>query len=204
MLPPRDHQTEKEILSALSIKNLNYAVLQPDWEDASHGDIDIVLDHNDWQLFISTIHDFIVDNSLHLVKAYEIEYGVICIVILTTNGTVFLDVALTSKCKKVFGLALDNVLDSKDNTHPIPVICNSDHNIYKTSKKKFKRSSSKKALKKISNMPVIIRRAFECTIILRGAFIYIPYIIDTTILRSPPVMNHVSAYLLNTLSTRYK
>ena len=204
MLPSRDQQTEKRILTALSIKNLNYAVLQPDWEDAGHGDIDIVLDYNDWQLFISTIHRFIADNEFHLVKAYEIEYGVICIVILTMNGTVFLDVALTSHCKKVFGLPLDGVLNSKDTTQPIPFICSADHDKYRASKQSFKRSFFKKTIKKVTNLSVIIRRVLECTIIIRGAIIYIPYIIDTAILKSNPVMSHVSAYFSDTLLKKYK
>lgn len=201
--PGRDHASERLLLDRFSIDQIEFAMLQRDWEDASHGDLDIIVNQNDWPKLVHSLIDFCAEKAFAIVKAYEIEAGIICIVILTDNGAVFLDAAITRACRRIFGITPKDALARAETHHGLKVLREEDYSHYKSCKREFKSSMPRKWLRKLTNSLVITRRLIECTTCDRGALLYIPYLLDTDILRSNAVTKKTLPYLATTLRARY-
>ena len=202
-LKQRDHEAENNILTLICETGINVAILQTDWANSTHGDLDLVVDSNDWARLIDILLDFSISRDYPVVKAYEIEHAVICIVMLTNNGTIFLDIAIAGARKSLFGLDTLDALHGAKLHEGIRIVTDHDYEIYKFNKHRFKRSGWRKLTRKIRNMPIIVRRILECSIFIRGAAIYIPYVLDTVILRSEPVSQHSRKYLTSKLRNKY-
>ena len=199
----RDQEAENTLLTLIGKTGINYAVLQTDWSDSGHGDVDLVVDSSDWARLTDILLDFSATRDCPVVKAYEIEHGVICVVMLTDNGTVFLDIAIAGARKSLFGLDTHAALRGARLHSGVRVVTDLDYEIYKSIKQRFKSSIWRRLTRKIRNIPLIIRRIIECSIVIRGAAIYIPYVLDTVILRSEPVTRHSRKYLASRLRNKY-
>ncbi len=200
-LPPRDQDAERALLAEL--KNLDFALLQRDWQDPRHGDLDLVLRPDDWPMFLQILDRFSAQHDFPIVKAYRIDHTAICLVLLTAQGTLFVDVALACAGNAAFGVDLARVLRDKEEANGTPVISARDAAAYAEHKRHFKRSWRQRSTKKIVNMPVIVERIFACTLLCRGGLLYIPYLTDTDLLRSKAVVAKTRDYLLGTLRQRY-
>lgn len=197
----RDRESEDALL--LEMRHLRYALLQQDWDSQKHGDLDMVLDRKDWLQFVEIIHQFSERSSFPIVKAYEIERGLVCLVLLTPSGTIFLDVAIAGACGESFGVNLFRALENRKMQRDVFVVEKSDEQTYAHGKLAVKRSRMRRIVNKIRNLPVIIRRIRSCTMICRGCLLYIPYITQTDMLRVTAVIQKTSSYLHGYLSSRY-
>ena len=156
MLPNRDYNAELSILTSLSENLVDYVALQPDWRSETHGDLDLLVSQEHWSRMLDVLRECIQTLNASLVKTYEIERGIICIVVLTNKGTVFLDIAITGHCRRLFGLNPTKVLKNKINDSLIPIICHDDYRIYKTTKHSFKKSNMKKLFRLILHTLMLI------------------------------------------------
>lgn len=197
----RDRAAEDALLSEL--QNLNCALLQQDWDKQEHGDLDIVLDRKDWLRFLKIIRQFSERNSFPIVKAYEIEYGLVCLVMLTQHGAIFLDVAIAGARVESFGVDLVHALANRQLLRGVFVVDKSDEHCYASGKLAVKRSRVRRVIKKIRNLPVIVNRIWSCTLVCRGCFLYIPYLTQTDMLRVSTVIQKTTAYLESRLTHRY-
>ena len=112
MLAYRDRTTEIRLLSTLS--GINYVLLQRDWSAPKHGDLDLAVDVTDWPSLVRTIVLFCHGNDICIAKAYEIERAVVCIVLVTRQGYVQIDVAITPQRREMFGADLQKALESRE------------------------------------------------------------------------------------------
>ena len=202
MITDRDIDVEREFLN--SISHLDYALLQRDWESPSHGDLDLAITSTHWPLFIETLLDFTEKRSLPIVKVYEIEYAVICFIILTDKGTLHLDVAITPYITTLFTVDLLIAIKNRETIDNIHMITQKHTDLYCTEKKRWKNSPARRIIKKIRNSLIILRRLKNNVITIRGAILYIPYINDVQILRSTSIHEHCIGQIKNYMLSRYK
>jgi hypothetical protein len=200
-LTARDPVAEKDFLA--SIRQLDFLLLQRDWRSVKHGDLDILLSGLHWSQFIDYVLDFSAEKNYPIAKAYEIEEGIVCMILITSQGRIHLDVALSTPEMCVFGVDTENALRRRDLLHSIPVAHPQDSLMYHKNKIKYKSSLARRAVKKILNMRVILRRIANGIIFVHGGIFYIPFVRDFEILRSRVVVAHNEAYLQGTLRSRY-
>lgn len=200
-LTTRDLVAEKAFLD--SIRHLDWLLLQRDWQNAKHGDLDILLSARHWSQFIDRVVEFCSENDYPLAKAYEIEDAVVCAIVMTPRGRVHLDVALSRPRTRFFGIDTQNTLRRRDLSGSFPIAHKDDAVIYMNNKLKYKRSTARNFLKRISNISVILRRVANGVLFVNGGFIYIPFISDRDILRCHAVVTHNRAYLQGALRERY-
>jgi|GEM_PF-5832824 len=197
----RDPGAEAAFLTA--IRDLDFLLLQRDWDDEAHGDLDLLLLGRDWPSFVDRVIEFSNANRYPLAKAYEIEAGVVCLVLLTPSGRIHLDIALSKPARRFFGIDMEHALQRRDLSEPFPLAHPDDANAYARTKRAYKKSRIQRLLKKACNIMTILTRVYECTIFSRGRVLYIPYAGDREILGSRAVTEHNLAYLQGKLRQRY-
>lgn len=197
----RDVEIEREFL--LGISSLNYALLQRDWTSEGHGDVDLVVTSVDWPKLISAISEFSMAHGMPIVKVYEIEHAVACIILLMEKACVHLDICISPCKNEIFGVSLMDVLENRELIDGIYVVDSNRETAYKNAKKSYKRRPLAKLEKKIMNMAVILRRLRKTTLITRGAIIHIPYLLDVSLLRSKAVIDASQRYLMEELMPKY-
>ncbi|HEC05351.1 MAG TPA: hypothetical protein ENJ12_00735 [Thiolapillus brandeum] len=202
--PGRDLAAEAALLQTFTQHGIDYAMLQRDWRDDSHGDLDIIVRQEHWPLLVERVAGFSHENGIPVVKAYEIERGVVCVVMLTQKEAIFLDTVIAGASGTIYGVDPVHALQNADRATDIPVISEEEFLRYRQQKKIFKASTRRKLLKKMANLPIILRRLIECTTLARGALLYVPYLLDTDILRSEAVSGFSHGYLTHTLRHRYR
>lgn len=198
---PRDQASETALL--VNLQTLNYALLQHDWDSEKHGDLDIVLDRKDWGQFLDILLAFSKKNSFPVVKAYEIEHGLVCFVLLTREGALFLDVAIAGARAESFGVTLHHALAKRQRIHVAFVVDKTDEQTYAQGKLAVKRSVLHRVFNKVRNLPVIVRRVYSCTLLCRGCLLYIPYLTQEDLLRTSAVVQKTATYIESTLRKRY-
>jgi hypothetical protein len=201
LLRIRDLGAEAAFLT--SIRDLDFLLLQRDWEDEAHGDLDLLLQGRQWSPFIDRVIEFSNANRYPLAKAYEIESGVICLVLLTPTGRIHLDIALSAPTKLCFGVDTERALQRRDLSDPYPLAHPDDADAYSRTKRAYKTSALQKLRKKTLNIMTILTRACEGTIFTQGRVLYVPYVMDRDILESSAVTTHNLTYLRGTLRKRY-
>ncbi len=134
----RNVAIEREFL--LGICDLDYFLLQRDWESASHGDLDLVISSAHWARLITAITDFSMKNGIPIVKAYEIEYGVVCIILLLDDACIHLDVAIIPYRANMFDVNLVGALRDREVVEGIYIVDEDSEKAYKAAKKFYKQS----------------------------------------------------------------
>jgi hypothetical protein len=200
-LTARDPVAEKDFLA--SVRHLDWLLLQRDWQNPRHGDLDILLCAGHWPQFIDQIVDFCADNDRLLAKAYEIEDRVVCAILMTATGRVHLDVALSRPRPRFFGVDTERALRRRDLSQQFPIAHAEDALTYATNKAKYKKSTVRILTRKIRNIPVILRRIINGTIIVSGGLLYIPFMSDSEILSCRVIRMRNEVYLKGTLRKRY-
>lgn len=201
-LDRRDRDTETLLLSNLN--GINYVLLQRDWNAPQHGDLDMVVHAADWPRLVRAIGVFCERNDIHLVKAYEIERAVICLVLVTGQGYVQVDITVAPHRRKLFGIDLIEALESRELVADAYVLTSRLAEIYRINTRRYKASSVRLFVRRIINTPVLMRRVLETTLVRRGAIIYTPYLRDASLLCSLSVSGWATGYLQRTLLRRYQ
>ena len=202
VLAYRDCAAEVQFLSTLT--GINYVLLQRDWSAPRHGDLDLAVDATDWPRLVRTIVSFCRSNDICIAKAYEIERAIVCIVFITRQGYVQVDVAITPQRREIFGVPLLQALESRELVAGAYVLAPKLAEIYQENKRRYKASSFQRFIKRIINGPIIARRIIEGTLIRRGAIIYTPYVRETSLLRSHCITTWATGYLQTSLLKRYQ
>jgi hypothetical protein len=202
LLARRNVAIEREFL--LGICDLGYFLLQRDWESASHGDLDLVIPSAHWSRLITAITDFSMKNKIPIVKAYEIEYGVVCIILLLDDACIHLDVAITPYRANMFGVDLVGALRDREVVEGVYIVDEVSEKAYKAAKKFYKQSVMAKIKQKFLNGPVLLDRFYKTSLYARGVIIHVPYILDESLLRSKIVIDATKEYLLNDLLPKYR
>lgn len=202
MLARRDRATEVQLLSLLL--GINYVLLQRDWNAPRHGDLDLAVDAADWPRLVRVIVSFCEQNDICIVKTYEIERAVICVVLVTKHGYVQLDITITPHRREVFGIDLLEALESRELAVEAYVLAPKLAEIYHENTRRYKSSRLRLLARRIINGPILIRRILETTLIRRGTIIYTPYLQELSLLRSLCVTTWATDYLQTSLLRRYQ
>ena len=197
----RNVDVERKFL--LSLNDLDYSLLQRDWNSGSHGDLDMVVSSKDWTRLVKAITDFSGANNMPVVKVYEIEHATVCIILLASTYCIHLDVCICPYRKSVFDVDLETVIQSRELKEGIYILRKDLEDHYKTVKKEYKKSPLAKMLNKMRNSTVLARRLLKTSICIRGALIHIPYVHDTAVLRSIAVTQSARNYLTGELIKKY-
>jgi hypothetical protein len=199
---PRDIDAERAFLD--SINHLDYVLFQRDWDSLHHGDLDLAITAKHWSELISILANFSQQYNFPIVKVYEIERAVVCVILLSDKGWLHLDIAITPHILELFSVDIAQAIKTKETINRVHVITETHAEMYAAAKKRYKHSSSRKLVRKLGNMPVISRRIADHLLHVRGAWLYVPYIVDENILRSTAVQEHAAAYLNSTMRNRYR
>jgi hypothetical protein len=202
MLARRDRATETQLLFMLL--GINYVLLQRDWSAPRHGDLDLAVDSTDWPRLVRTIVSFCRSNDICIAKAYEIERAIVCVVLITKQGYVQIDAAISPQRREIFGVSLLKALESRELVAGAYVLTPQLAKIYQENKHRYKASSFQRFIKRIINGPIIARRIIEGTLIKRGAIIYTPYVREASLLRSECISTWATDYLQTSLLKRYQ
>jgi len=197
----RDYATEKEFLS--EIVGLDYALLQRDWDDHKHGDLDFILSSSCWPKFIDRLLQFSAERGFIIIQAYEIESGVVCIEILTTQGYLHLDMAITPFRNTLFKIDLAEALAARELIDGVYMISQQCEDTYKINKKSYKRSKTGVWLMRLKNFKVLLERFINNLVFKPGLIIYIPYLDNIQLLKSEDVTQHVRHNLTTKLLNKY-
>lgn len=200
-LQQRDIEAERQLLTALD--SIDYLIWHRDWDSRSHGDLDIVIHGRHWRRFLETIVQLASTYDWIVVKAYEIERAIISIVLLTPKATLFLDVSITPYRPKLFGVQLEDALRARDMIDGVYVATEEHAVTYCEEKHRFKSSTVARYKRKLGNLRVVMERIYRTTVFVRGAALYVPYVTDIQLLRSPAVQIAAKRYLTNDLLRKY-
>jgi len=197
----RDYATEKEFLK--EITDLNYALLQRDWDNHNHGDLDFILSSDCWPKFIDRLIQFSTKRDFTIIQAYEIESGVVCIEVLTMQGYLHLDMAITPYRNEIFKVNLDEALAARELLNDAYVINQQYEDTYKLNKKAYKCSKTAIWLMRLKNFKVLLERLINNLVFKPGLIIYIPYLDNIQLLTSDDVTKHVWKNLSSKLLKKY-
>lgn len=197
----RDIEQERLFLSTLT--DIHYALLQRDWCSMKHGDLDMVVDQSDWPKFAEATAKFASSQNMPIVKVYEIERYVICIILLSEKACLHLDVCLTPARVDMFGINLHDSISKRELFNDVYVISESNEATYKRMKRLYKKSRFSKFMKRIENIPVYIRRIKNTVLLIPGAVVYVPFVTNPDILRSDIVVSAMQKYLLERIAIKF-
>jgi hypothetical protein len=200
-LSRRDITAETDLLSRLG--DYDYLMLQRDWNSERHGDLDIVVSARHWPGLVATVLGFSETMRFPVVKAYEIEHAVVCIILLTADARIHMDVCITPPRKTLFGVELEDALVRREKIQGVYVAGAEDAKTYAECKRRYKSSPLRKIARKLINIPTLARRAFHATLLMHGALVYTPFVLEPALLRSTPVRTKTLNYLKTVLLPKY-